>query len=67
MSTIQPHGSQYSPGDRVQVFDYSGPGGTRRPWYVGTVVSYWRNDCFKIREDQHGTTCCYHVSELELI
>jgi len=54
---------RFKPGQRVQVLDHA----TRRPWYVGTVVKYWRNDCFTIREDAYGTTCCHHSDDLELI
>lgn len=47
----------FAPGDRVYVRDYDVS-------YLGTVVQYWRNGAFIIREDDHGTTCAHHHSKL---
>ena len=63
MSTA-PHGSQYQAGDRVQVLQPSPRDGELVPWYPGTVVDYWRNDCFHVREDAHGTVAAYHLRYL---
>jgi hypothetical protein len=46
----------FKAGQRVIVMpdatDYS-------PAWVGTIVSYWRNGCWIVREPAHGTTCAY--------
>ena len=52
----------FTPGQTVQVFDQDG-----RPFYIGTVVRYWRNNAFTVRESEHGTTCNHHVRDLELL
>lgn len=36
----------------------------RSPAWVGEIVSYWRNDCWIVREPVHGTTCAYSVQRL---
>ena len=32
---------------------------TASPGIVGTIVKYWRNGAWMVRESKHGTTCCY--------
>lgn len=34
------------------------------PAWVGTIVNYWRNGCWTVREDTHGTTCAFDESRL---
>lgn len=36
----------------------------RSPAWVGEIVGYWRNDCWIVREPDHGTTCAYNHQRL---
>jgi hypothetical protein len=37
------------------------------PEFTGTVVRYWRNGYFIVRDDVHGCTCAYPAAELAVI
>lgn len=39
-------------------------GRVAQPEFVGTVVNYWRNGYFIVREPQFGTTMAYAEQEL---
>ena len=35
-----------------------------QPEFIGTVIKYWRNGAYIVREPQFGTNMAYDVSEL---
>ena len=61
----------FNPGDEVivrhvQVAVQNGRivGRVKQPEFTGTVVNYWRNGYWIVREHRGGTTCAYPASEL---
>lgn len=37
------------------------------PAWEGTIVNYWRNGCWIVREPARGTTAAYNGERLELV
>jgi hypothetical protein len=54
----------FSAGDVVMVRHVDA--GVPQPEYAGTIVRYWRNGAWIVREPAYGTTCAYPAGELTL-
>lgn len=48
----------------VSVVNGTVTGRVPAPEFIGTVVNYWRNDNYIVREPEFGTTMAYPASEL---
>lgn len=55
----------YKPGDEVQVYnDHLNEDGKLVMLYTGTILRYWRNNCFIVKNDNNGTTCAHNQAYL---
>ncbi|WP_158514615.1 hypothetical protein [Mycobacterium intracellulare] len=51
----------------VEIVNGEVRGRVPQPEFVGTVVKYWRNGYFMVREPEYGTTKAYPVEEISTI
>lgn len=66
--------SRFRPGQQVtvnhvtvEIVNGEVRGRVPQPEFVGTVVKYWRNGYFMVREPEYGTTKAYPVEEISTI
>jgi hypothetical protein len=65
---------QFEPGQQVRVnhvavsiVNGEVTGRVLQPEFIGTIVGYWRNGHYIVREPEHGTTMAYPFVELSTV